>query len=287
MESSQPGRSGRPLRSAAALACALLVPILLAAPARASAPAAYLRLAHLSPDTPAVDVTVTAFGRPNWTSTLKGVGYGDISGYQRIEPGTYTVAMRPAGADPASPAVISATLDAVDGKAYTVAGLGKFASLALRVLDDDIGLPPAGQAKMRVVNAAPKAGELTIRRDGQIVLEHAQFGQASPYALVQAGQTTLDLTPALAKDTTVPVTLDAGGVYSVLVLERNGVLSALVREDAKGAKVIPTGPVETGLGAMAAQPNTALLGPLGMVLLIAAALASGLLATTVRRHRRA
>jgi hypothetical protein len=267
----------------AVLACAAIAPILVATPANAAS-GAFLRLAHLSPDTPAVDVTVTAFGRPNWSTTLKGVGYGDVSGYQRIEPGTYTVAMRPAGADPASPAVISATLDAADGKAYTVAGLGKFASLALRVLDDEIGLPPAGQARMRVVNAAPQTGELTIKRDGAVILDHAQFGQASDYVLVAAGQTTLNLTAQLVADTNVPVTLDAGGVYSVLVLERNGVLSATVREDAKGAKVIPTGPVETGLGGAALGANS----PLRTVLLITAALASGcLFLVTVRRRRNA
>ncbi|MET1072503.1 MAG: DUF4397 domain-containing protein, partial [Umezawaea sp.] len=75
---------------------------LLAVPVPAQAAGGcYLRLAHLSPDTPSVDVTVTAFSRPDWSVTIKGVGYGALSDYQRIETGTYTVAMRPSGADPA------------------------------------------------------------------------------------------------------------------------------------------------------------------------------------------
>lgn len=58
----------------------------------------YLRLAHLSPDTPNVDVTITAFdGR---MFQLKGVGYGAVSTYQTVDPGTYTVQMRPSADRP-------------------------------------------------------------------------------------------------------------------------------------------------------------------------------------------
>ena len=263
------------------LAAILLVWLLIPAPAQAAS-GCYLRLAHLSPDTPEVDVTVTAFGRPDFSVTLNGVGYGDVSGYQRIEPGTYTVAMRPAGADPKSPPVISATLEAVDGRAYTVAGLGKFAGLALKVLGDEIGLPPAGQARMRVVNAAPLAGDLTISRDGTQLIQNAAFGQASDYVLVPAGKTVLNLTPKLVPETDVPVTLDAGGVYSVLVLEKAGVLSATVRQDAKGAEVVPAGGVETGFGAdLPSGPSRVLQ----VALLAMAAVASGALVLAVRRRR--
>jgi hypothetical protein len=251
---------------------------LLVAPLPAhAATGSFLRLAHLSPDTPAVDVTVTAFSRPDWSVQLNGVAYGDLSDYQRIEPGTYTIAMRPAGADPASNPVISATLDSVDGRAYTVAGLGKYAELALRVLDDDIGLPPAGQARMRVVNAAPLAGDLTVSRDGTALVENAAFGQASAYSLVAAGQTTLKLTPKQGAGSELPVALEAGSVYSVLVLERDGVLSAVARQDAKGAQVVPAGGIETGLGGTAS-------GGVPWLALLAGA-AGGVLVLAVRRRR--
>src|SRR5262245_18696040 len=95
---------------ASALAAVVAVPV----PAAAQT-GAFLRLAHLSPDTPNVDVTVSAFGTPDGAQVVRGVGYGDMSAYQRIAPGSYTFAMRPAGADPTTDPVISATLDAVDG----------------------------------------------------------------------------------------------------------------------------------------------------------------------------
>lgn len=263
-----------------ALACALAAVVAVPVPAVAQT-GAFLRLAHLSPDTPQVDVTVSAFGTPDGSQLIKGVGYGDVSAYQRITPGTYTIAMRPAGADPATDPVISATLDAVDGRAYTVAGLGEFAKLSLRVLDDDISLPPAGQARMRVVNAAPLAGTLSIRRDATPVIENAAFGDASPYTVVPAGPATLTVAPADTASTELPVTLEAGGVYTVLVLQRDGVLSTAVRLDARGAAVVPAGGVETGFGGTAAGSG---LGVQALLLGCAAA-AGGVLVLFVRRRR--
>jgi Domain of unknown function (DUF4397) len=263
------------------LACAMAAVAAVPVPAVAQT-GAFLRLAHLSPDTPTVDVTVSAFGTPDGSQQVKGVSYGDVSAYQQIAPGTYTIAMRPAGADPKSDPVISATLDAVAGKAYTVAGLGAFASLALRVLDDDISLPAAGQARMRVVNAAPLAGALSIRRDAAPVIENAKFGDASPYTVVPSGPASLTVAPVDAASTSLPVTLAAGGVYTVLVLQRNGVLSAAVRLDAQGAAVVPNGGVETGFGGTA--------GPgLAVQALLAgcAAAAGGVLVLAMRRRRRA
>jgi hypothetical protein len=271
-------------RSLSTIAVLLLTGSLafVAAPMANAATTSYVRLAHLSPDTPAVDVTVTPFDNPAGAQTIKGVKYGDVSSYQRVPTGTYTIAMRPAGADPKTPPVISATLDATVDHAYTVAGLGKFATLALRVLDDDITLPPPGRAKMRVVNAAPTAGALTIQRDGVAVIKDAPFGQASGYSLVQAGEGKLTLLPKSASDTSLSVTLAAGGVYTVLVLERNNTLTAQVRLDAKGAQVIPNGPVETGYGGTAPSDGPS-LPTLGYILLLAAAIAGGV---GVRRFAR-
>lgn len=253
-----------------------------AGPVAAQPGESYLRLAHLSPDTPKVDVYLTAFGRPDFAQEVDGVGYGVVSDYQTIQPGQYTIAMRPAGADPATKPVISTTLSAKKGRAYTVAGLGAFASLALKVLDDEISLPPAGQARMRVVNAAPRTGDLAIRREGTAVIERAAFGNASSYVYVPAGATTLTVAPTEAGPTNLPVTLEAGGVYTVLVLEKEGALSAAVRQDARGAAVVPSGGVETGAGGPAG-PDVGL----ALVLLTAAAAAGGALVLTTRRRRTA
>jgi hypothetical protein len=62
---------------------------------------AYLRLAHLSPDTPTVDVYVDSAADPSRSFVVPGVGYGVVSQYQPLAPDSYVISMRPAGA-PAS-----------------------------------------------------------------------------------------------------------------------------------------------------------------------------------------
>ena len=52
--------------------------------AAAAAPAdegSYLRLAHLSPDTPSVDVHLASVGDPSVSFVVPGVGYGTPSGW--------------------------------------------------------------------------------------------------------------------------------------------------------------------------------------------------------------
>ncbi|HEV7651947.1 MAG TPA: DUF4397 domain-containing protein [Actinophytocola sp.] len=261
---------------------ALTVALAGAVPAAAAQQDSFLRLAHLSPDTPQVDVYLTAFGRPDFHERVNGVGYGVVSEYQAIQPGEYTIAMRPTGADPATKPVISTTLTAQRGRAYTVAGLGSFSDLALKVLNDEISLPPKGQARMRVVNAAPHAGDLSIKRAGTSVIERTAFGDASSYVYVPAGATKLTVAPVEAEPTNLPITLEAGGVYTVLVLEKSGSLSAAVRQDAQGATVVPHGAIETGLGAPAGR-DTGLM----LVLVIATAAAGGALVLATRRRRTA
>src|SRR5262245_64878993 len=95
------------------LATAALVPLTLAlalTPGSASAHAAvgHVRLAHLSPDTPAVDVYLYPFGGSTPKLVLKAVPYGGVSPYERLAVGQYTVAMRPAGAAASTPPVLSA-----------------------------------------------------------------------------------------------------------------------------------------------------------------------------------
>ena len=63
----------------------------------------YLRLAHLSPDTPKVDVYVASVADPARSFVVPGVGYGAVSPYQPLPAGSYVISMRGAGAPADSP----------------------------------------------------------------------------------------------------------------------------------------------------------------------------------------
>jgi hypothetical protein len=208
-----------------------------------------LRLAHLSPDTPEVDVYVDAVADPEAGITLEGVGYGTVSDYQDVPPGTYTVSMREAGADPATPPVLSTTVEVTSASARTVAGVGLFADLGLEIIEDSLATPPAGQARMRVLAAASNAETLDVTlSDGTAVATGLAFASTSDYVDVPAGSASLQVSVGGGSPTDLPVDLDAGSVYSVLVLDDGSGLSVEPILDAAGTDVVPVGGMDTGAG---------------------------------------
>src|SRR5258707_9469393 len=111
-----------------------------AAPASASPGSGWLRLAHLSPKTPAVDVYLYSFPNSNALIVVPHVAYGTISGYQKVPAGEYTVAMRAAGADPPRAPAFPGPGNVPPGARYRVVGLGPPRGWRFRVLRDR--LPP-------------------------------------------------------------------------------------------------------------------------------------------------
>ncbi len=148
----------------AALACAgqAIAAPAVAATAQAPAGQSYLRLAHLSPDTPDVDVYVSSVADPARTFVVPAVGYGAVSPYRPVPPDAYVVSMRAAGSPAGSPPVISTTVDARPGAAYTVAGVGPSVGLGLSVLTDRLDIPAPGRATVRVINAAATAPSVDV-----------------------------------------------------------------------------------------------------------------------------
>src|SRR3984885_10409108 len=116
---------------------------------------AWIRLAHLSPNTPAVDVYLYSFGNPDARIVLHHVAYGDVSGYLAIPGGEYSVAMRAAGAPATSPPVLSSSARVSSGTAYTALALGLRADLRLHIFQDDL-TPTTGKALVQVVQASMK-----------------------------------------------------------------------------------------------------------------------------------
>jgi hypothetical protein len=198
-------------------------------------------------------VYVDSAADPGADVTLPGMGYGTVSGYRTLPPGTYTVSLRGAGADPATPPALSTTVEVGAGAARTVAVAGRFAGLGLRVLQDDLATPPPGEARMRVVAAAAQAGTLDVSVAGGPTVARAQpFASTGRYVDVPAGRTTLDVRPGGSAATSLPVDVAPGAVYSVLVLDGSGGgLTVRPVLDAAGPPVVPSGSVAAGEGGTA------------------------------------
>ncbi len=266
---------------AAVAVVAGLVTALAPAAFAADAPA-YVRLAHLSPDTPDVDVYVASVADPARSFVVPGVGYGAVSPYRALTPGAYVVSMRLAGAPAASPAVISTSVDARSGDAYTVAGVGMSAKLGLNVLTDRLAIPAPGRATVRVINGAASAPTVDVAPvGGPVWASGVRFGTDTPYADVPLGSWTLQVSSPGRPTSTLPVRLDANSVYTVLLLDKGGSLSTQLIRDSVGSGVVPVGGVETGFGGTApgAAPAVLVAG------LMLAAATGGLLVAGVGRAR--
>ena len=244
----------------------------------------YVRLAHLSPDTPEVDVYLTSFRGGSYSTVLPGVGYGALSDYERLTPGVYSVAMRPPGASSSSAPLIRTTVTVEEGKAYTVAGVGRNSDLALKVLTDDLSRPASGSARVRVVQASSAVPVVDVATTtGMSIAQAAKFPSTTAYAEVPAQQWTIKVTPRDSQAAAAEQTIDvkAGAIYTALILDKGADgLQLLVRTDAAGAASAPVGSVDTGLGGTAgvpaASPSSALPWPVGL----AGVIVLGLVAAT-------
>lgn len=258
---------------------AVLTGVLLMLPGTAAAATdAYVRLAHLSPDTPDVDVYVTAVNDSALSFTVPGVGYGAVSPYRPLPAGTYVVSMRKAGADPKSPAVISTSVDARAGNAYTVAGTGLSAQLGLTIINDRLTPPPAGKAAVRLINGAVSAPSVDCGpAGGPAWVADVKFASATDYVERPLGQWPLQVTAPGKPPVDLPVTLDANSVYTVVLVDEKGTFAARLIRDSAGTGVMPSGSVETGFGGTAPGGGA---GPLqaaaiALVLVLAGAAAAG------------
>jgi hypothetical protein len=251
-------------------------------PAQAASALGWIRLAHLSPDTPEVDVYLSSFGAADDPTVLRGVGYGMFSPYQQVPEGSYTVAMRLAGAPATEPAVLSTTVQVLADSAATVAGMGQNAELRLVTLTDDLDAPAAGQSKVRVIQAAMTAPRVDTVTLGDTALgSDLEFTAATDYRGVPAGAAVVRVdSPGPTAEQTLD--LGAGSTYTVVVRDLSGGLGVVSILDFAAARQIPAGGVDAGLGGPVGTPPNTPWRPIGLVMLAAGLF--GLL--TVRWPRR-
>ena len=278
--------TARVVRMAAAAALATfglaVTQVAVAAPfASASSQVGWIRLAHLSPNTPAVDVYLYPFGNPKAQLVLHHVAYGTVSGFEQVAAGDYTVAMRLAGKRPRSKPVLSTAVDITAGHAYTVAGLGPASGLRLEVIPDEL-TTPKGKALVRVIQASMQQPTVTVTAAGTTLASKLNFASVTSFVAVSPGTWSVQATGS-SESTTASITLSAGTIHTIVVLDEPGKLVLDDLLDAAGSKVEPAGAPRTGFGGTAAHPGTALVPWAAAAL---AGLAITVTATTMLTRRR-
>lgn len=148
---------------------------------------ANVRVAHLSPNAPDVDVLV-GVDEATKSAVLENVGFSTVSEYLPVGDGSYFIDVVPSGAtDP----VINVDNLPLAGD-LTIAAVNFVDSIEPLVLTDD-RVTTAGRAKLRAVHAAPNAPAVDIFVDGAGLLPaltDLSFKDATDYLELAPGDYT-------------------------------------------------------------------------------------------------
>jgi hypothetical protein len=152
---------------------------------------ARVRVAHLSPNAPDVDVSVDG------STVLEGVSFGTVGNYLEVPAGERQVEITPA--DDPDTAVFSGSVSVIAGADYTIAATGEVGDGADQafeplVLRDDNDQPADDTARIRLLHASPDAPavDVTLGSSGDIVFDGIAYGNSRAVE-VPAGEYTLDV----------------------------------------------------------------------------------------------
>ena len=214
----------------------------------------WIRLAHLSPNTPPVDVYLYSFGNSHAMIVLHHVAYGTVSPYEKVKVGEYTVAMRLAGAKASSQPVLSTSVQITAGGAFTVAGMGPAKGLRLQVLRDRLTTPP-DESLVRVIQASLRYQKITVMANHRTLARQLNFAHVTNYVRTPPGSFDVHVAGMGGKGA-ADIALGAGTIHTLVVLDSSGHnLKIANLEDAAGSSVSPTGGAPTGYGGTAPAPG--------------------------------
>jgi len=176
---------------------------------------AMVRVAHLSPDAPNVDVYVDD------EPALEDVAFGDVSDYLELEAGTYAVRVTPAGDSETT--VFEGDVPVESGMSYTIAAIGEVSEdgdepFEPVVLEDDNEPPESDTARLRAVHASPDAPAVDITAGETVLFDGVEYGE-SGYTEVPEGDYTVEIRADTEEGDgdvvyDADVTLEGGQVYS-------------------------------------------------------------------------
>lgn len=184
--------------------------------AQTAAPTASIRIAHLSPDAPPVDIWF------NGVRVLTQITYKTVTSYITVRSGTSTIWVTPRGQ--VIPRVINTQITLEAGKSYTVAAVGLLANIKPQLYLDEIATPSPGNVNIRLIHASPDAPAVDViaTAPAQVTLRTGlAFPEATSYISTPAQTYTVEVRPSGTQNAVLvlpQVALVAGSVYSVFVV---------------------------------------------------------------------
>ena len=184
---------------------------------------ARVRVVHLAPDAPAVDILVDN------TVASRSLEYTNFIGPVALPAGKRNLKVNAAGT---STTVIDVTPTLEAGKRYTALAVGKLAGIEPLLLSDTtFAFKSAGM--LRLLHGAPSAPavDIYISRPGkdlnqlQPTLKNIRFKTASPYLIVRPGEVQVRITPAGTKTVVIDsgtLSIKATDVFTAIAIDRKG-----------------------------------------------------------------
>jgi hypothetical protein len=180
---------------------------------------ANLRVAHLSPDAPNVDVWLDGKVVPE----LVNVPFKTVSGYLKIPVGKHDIAVYVTKTT-TGPVIDVKGID-LEKKSYTVGAIGLVSAIKAQVYTDDLTTNTT-KARVRVIHASPDAPSVDVGVKGEppalAVVKGIKFPDATGYLELGAGVLPLEIrlagTATIVKSFDTPA-LELGKVYTVFAVD--------------------------------------------------------------------
>jgi hypothetical protein len=148
---------------------------------------ATIRVIHASPGAPEVDVLLDG------QTLLQGLAYGTASSYATMTPEEHRLQVIPTG-QTADAAVVDETIDAAPGQAYLLAVFGLLNEIGGDVYEVDLSEIEPGNARVRLLNFSPDAGEIDLlETGGDEWFGNVDLGGASDYSDIAPGTYSADV----------------------------------------------------------------------------------------------
>jgi len=178
---------------------------------------ARVRVGHLSPDAPAVDVYLGG------DRVIEGLSFRSVTDYLEVPGGSYEAAITAAG-DPDAE-VFRGDLSLAAGTDYTVAAIGELGEETFRAaVLQDAGSVPEGRARVRLFHASPDAPDVdvTVNDAGTTLVDGLSFGESTNYLTFRPGRYELEVRPDSEGndnpfDAEIEARLEPGTVYTAFV----------------------------------------------------------------------
>ncbi|RBI64414.1 DUF4397 domain-containing protein [halophilic archaeon] len=178
---------------------------------------ANVRVAHMSPDAPPVEVLVDN------ETVVENIAFGNVTDYLAVSAGEHNVTIRAAG-DP-STVVFSGELTFDAGSRRTIVAAGEVTDEGTTdfepvILEDDFTVPEEN-ASVRLVHVSPDAPpvDITVQETNATLFDNVSFRTATEYTEVAPGNYTVQVRPATANDSgevvrTFDLSVEGGTVYT-------------------------------------------------------------------------